>query len=112
MSNAAKILTKREIAKVKSAESYRVWVSEFRPKLEQSTAANFLGGNRNPFPLNKSFTVPPTISEEIKENVLREAEQNTLLKLSRKYGISVKRIEAIRTLSRLKLDMISKVPTI
>jgi len=67
---------------------------------------HFLFPVSQPFPMNQSFMPPPPISDALRENIWEEFMQdprtNNLRTLSERYGLSLKRVDAILRLKGLE----------
>ncbi|KAL1708277.1 eukaryotic mitochondrial regulator protein-domain-containing protein [Schizophyllum commune] len=74
---------------------------------------NWLSADRlSPFPMNPSFRPPPPISDAKKELMWtlfqQDPDANSQLNLSRKFGVSLKRVDAILRLKGLEHDLKSQ----
>ncbi|KDQ14462.1 hypothetical protein BOTBODRAFT_187821 [Botryobasidium botryosum FD-172 SS1] len=74
-------------------------------KKPRNDGPNWLGGNV-PFPLNPSFRPPPPLPSSVRKAIynahLVNPELNSVRALSQRYGISLKRVEAILRLKQLE----------
>ncbi|KAF8995978.1 eukaryotic mitochondrial regulator protein-domain-containing protein [Cyathus striatus] len=69
-------------------------------------------GNNTPFPMNSTFKPPPPLSDRIRQQIFKEYMEdpvnNSVRMLSRKYHLSLSRIDAILRLKGLENDWIKE----
>ena len=95
-------LTKRESEKIKCQEEFQRWYTEIMPNLLDTNSFSKFIGNR-PFPFNLEFIPYPYLSKDQKCRIFKEIDEGkTDFQVSQSFGISLKRIEALRTLRNLK----------
>lgn len=73
---------------------------------------NFIYKKSQPFPLNPQFYVQPPLTDYTREEIFREYKQNpnplTIREISKKYAISMKRVEAVLRLKYHEKYLVEK----
>ncbi|EAU92325.1 hypothetical protein CC1G_00544 [Coprinopsis cinerea okayama7 len=80
-----------------AAETYKQFLERIAYRYREAQPLNWL--SETPFPMNPSFRPPPPISDLQRETMYREymsdPVKNNVRMLSQKYGLSIKRVDAI-----------------
>ncbi|TCD62155.1 hypothetical protein EIP91_007283 [Steccherinum ochraceum] len=92
-----------------SGSNYESWLAKTGIAFKgHDIPRNWLGGNR-PFPLNPTFKPPTPVSDGLRSVVYDEfmsnPKTNSVRALSQRYGLSIKRVDAILRLKGLEAKM-------
>ncbi|KAG8903307.1 hypothetical protein FRB99_003466 [Tulasnella sp. 403] len=88
--------------------TYQRWMTEYGRQFRHPTPGkpNWLGGD-HPFPMNPHFKPPPPTSDSLRQAIfdahVRNPELNSVRELSQRFGLSLKRVEAIIRLKGLEV---------
>ncbi|KAH8102378.1 eukaryotic mitochondrial regulator protein-domain-containing protein [Cristinia sonorae] len=106
-----------DVEDVKAGDAYETWLKKtgisFR---DHDRPRNWLGGielslliTSAPFPLNPSFTPPTPVSDQLRNKIyqqfMSDPTVNDVRALSERYGLSLKRVDAILRLKGLEASM-------
>ncbi|EPQ60317.1 hypothetical protein GLOTRDRAFT_52353, partial [Gloeophyllum trabeum ATCC 11539] len=90
-----------------SDKPYEDWLQEDAVRYKDPVQPrNWLGGRPHPFPLNPSFQPPAPLSDKLRsrfyEEYMEDPNANSVRELSSRYGLSIKRVDAILRLKGLE----------